>query len=274
MKKFVIGFFIVVGLIFIIGAIILGVLYVAAPDRYNVLIIGTDQRGDERSRSDVLMVFSIPKNPKEQTTLLTIPRDSKVEIPGEGEDKITHAYVYGKKKDPDSSLGNVDLTQSTVENLLGIKMDATLEYNFDSFSEIVDLIGGVNVDGTQMDSDDALLAARNRYRAGGDFARTEDQRQIFQSILAQAKNKDVATALYHYMTTSKNARLQFSRMSAGHFGLGFYMRRLGRISIGDITEEVVPGKGGTQYSAKFGQNLYFWGVDEEGLEEIVEEGFR
>lgn len=258
------------------GAVLLGIgvfaLYKSAPDRFNILVVGTDQRADERSRSDVLMVFSIPKNPKRQTTLLTIPRDTYVNIPEYGNDKITHSYVYGDAKD--GKLGNIELTKVTVEGFLDANMHATLEYNFDSFSEIIEALGGVTIDGKKLDGEEALLAVRNRYRDGGDFARTEDQREVFQAVLSEAKSPNKARALLGYMQTSENARLEYSTINAVWFGAAFYMRSFGDISLGEVVEEVVPGAGDRIYTQQFGKELYYWVPDEDALEEILVRGVR
>lgn len=281
MKKFLKGSAIAMLIfIFLLGFFVL-IVYFSAPKRFNILIIGTDQRGEERSRSDVLMVFSIPKSKKEQTTLLTIPRDTRVEIPGYGEDKITHAYVYGERKEGEI-LGNVDLTKETVENFLDVEINAVFEFNFTSFQEIVDRVDGITVNGVKMNGEKALEVVRNRYRDGGDFARTEDQREVFQGVIRKSLSKENATKVLAYLKTSKNARFDYEKNKAIHFGLGFIINRWtaflgfgnGLGFFKEIKEEVVPGKGGSYYSKNFGQNLYFWVPDEKELKELKKRGLE
>ncbi|MBU1167081.1 LCP family protein [Patescibacteria group bacterium] len=272
-KKLALGCFVTVIVLVLIVVLGLYLIYKTAPDRYNVLIVGTDQREEERSRSDVLMVFSIPKNPKKQTTLLTIPRDTKVEIPGEGLDKITHAYVFGDREEGEK-LGSVDLTKETVENFLDIKIDATVEFNFKSFAEIVDMLGGVAVDGQTLDGEKALEIVRDRYRAGGDFARTADQREVFSGLLDKIKNQSNLEEVTNYIGSSKDARLDYNKNRLIRFGAAFMLRRYGRLTLGNIKEEVIPGSGGNSYSEKFGQNLYFWNPDEAELQEMIKRGLK
>lgn len=267
------------GAIILIG-VVLVIAYLTAPTRFNVLIIGTDQRAEEKSRSDVLMVFSIPKSPKEQITLLTIPRDTRVEIPGEGEDKITHAYAYGKRAKGEK-LGNSKLSQGTVENFLDIKIDGVLEFNFKSYAEIVDLLGGVTVNGKKMKGEEALLQVRNRYRPGGDFARTEDQRDVFGEVMKLMKSRENFTKIYSFLNNSPDARLTYSKTPLVRFGLGYLLRRAWFIidrsalfKIGDIKEEVIPGKGGMFYSKKFNQKLYFWIPDLGQTKALVERAMK
>jgi anionic cell wall polymer biosynthesis LytR-Cps2A-Psr (LCP) family protein len=245
-------------------------MYLLAPDRYNILIVGCDRRGEERARSDVMMVFSIPKSPKEQTSLITIPRDSRVNIPGHGMDKMTHAYIYEDLTDK-SSIGNIELTQETIEDFLDIKINGTVEFTFESFKDVVDLVGGVWTDDGYYDGEKALAQVRDRYRAGGDFARTDDQRKVFRAVLSQMKNKDTAQEVYNYLKESDSAEINIDFTRLGMFGATTFVRRLGKLSLGDIKTDFIPGHGETLYAENFGQNLYFWVIDEEGKEKIVEE---
>lgn len=271
--KFLKGCGVAIGVVVLVVIALFVAMYVTAPSRFNVLIVGTDQRGEERSRSDVLMVLSVPKSPAKQTTLLTIPRDTYVNIPDYGLDKITHAYVYGEKKD-ETSLGNIDLTQQTVEEFLDMKMNIVFEFNFESFREIVNHVGGVVVDGKQLDGDAALAIVRDRYRAGGDFARTEDQRKVVQGVLDKIKSPGAIRDLLAYFQESENARLQYSTFDGVRFGGAYVLRRFGNISMPEIVEEVVPGTGSRKYAERFGQELYFWEVNQEEFEELKKRGLE
>lgn len=261
---------IILPLIIIIPILLFGVVYLLAPDRYNILIVGCDRRGEERARSDVMMVFSIPKSPKKPTSLITIPRDSRVDIPGHGLDKITHAYIYGDLTDK-SNIGNIELTQETIEKFLGIKINGTVEFTFESFKDVVDMVGGVWTDDGYYDGEKALAQVRDRYRAGGDFARTDDQRKVFRAVLSQMKNKDTAQKVYNYLKGSNNAEINIDFVRAGMFGAATFVRRFGRLSLGEIKTDFVPGHGETLYAENFGQNLYFWVIDEDGKDKLVEE---
>ena len=106
-----------------------------AHDKATIMIMGVDERDDDVGRSDTLMVATIdPK--KNQVALLSIPRDTRVKIKGNGWDKINAAYAYGGEK----------LTQRTVEDFLGVNMDHYIIINPKSFQKIIDAIGGVDID--------------------------------------------------------------------------------------------------------------------------------
>lgn len=106
-----------------------------AKDKTTIMILGVDERGDDVGRSDTLMIATLdPK--KNQAALLSIPRDTRVKIKGNGFDKINAAYAYGGHK----------LTQNTIENFLGVPMDHYVLINVKAFQRIIDAIGGIDID--------------------------------------------------------------------------------------------------------------------------------
>jgi len=183
---------------------------------FNILLLGTDRRTkNEAGRSDVMILAHLdPKNKK--ITLLSIPRDSRVEIPGHGYDKINAAFNSDYFSD-----GGVELSIKTVANLLGIDSKDIPYYavvNFDGFAKVIDALGGVTIDvkepmhyhswtgdvkidlnpGVQhLDGQKALEYARFRYDAWGDFGvdsegnvhgRVERQQELIKAIIDQTKD--------------------------------------------------------------------------------------
>ena len=106
-----------------------------AKDKATIMIMGVDERSDDVGRSDTLMVATIDPQ-KNEASLLSIPRDTRVAIPKNGYDKINAAYAYGGEK----------LTQRTVEDFLGIRMDHYVIINTHAFQKIIDAIGGIDID--------------------------------------------------------------------------------------------------------------------------------
>ena len=105
-----------------------------AKDKSSIMIMGIDQRDDDVGRSDTLMIATIdPK--KDQASLLSIPRDTRVKVKGYGFDKINAAYAYGGHK----------LTQDTVEKFLGVPMNHYVIINIQAFQRIIDAIGGIDI---------------------------------------------------------------------------------------------------------------------------------
>ncbi|PIW36696.1 MAG: hypothetical protein COW24_03990 [Candidatus Kerfeldbacteria bacterium CG15_BIG_FIL_POST_REV_8_21_14_020_45_12] len=260
---------------FVLAGALVVFLYVSAPDRYNVLVIGSDQRGTERARSDVLFVVSIPKKGKEKPYFLTIPRDTKIDHDEWGMQKITHFYALGDRSDDGKLLGNYTLTTSVVEDLLDIKVDATLEVTFGSFEEIIDSLGGATLNGKNVNGADALAVVRDRFTDGrSDFDRQADGREIFRSLLTKIKEPAKVKALQQFFADSNDARLTYSKTRLTHFLVGAGIARRGNVSIGEIEEGEVPGASARIYTPDFGKDLYYWVADEEELKLIVDEHFR
>lgn len=101
---------------------------------YNFLILGVDKRFDDVGRSDTIIVLSV-NMAKKKIGLISVPRDSYVEIPNHGMTKINHAYAYGQ----------AELSRQIVANTLGIKIDNYIVFNFRSFKNIIDKLGGVDL---------------------------------------------------------------------------------------------------------------------------------
>lgn len=101
----------------------------------NILIMGVDKRSGDVGRSDTLMVAMVDPG-KDKISLLSVPRDTLVSIPGHGWDKVNHAYAYG---------GHT-LSQKTLENFLGIQINNYVLVDFHGFVKLVDAIGGVDID--------------------------------------------------------------------------------------------------------------------------------
>lgn len=106
-----------------------------AHNKVVLMIMGVDQREGDVGRSDTLMIATLdPK--KNKAAILSIPRDSRVKIKGHGFDKINAAYAHG----------GYQLSQDTVENLLGVQIDNHIIINIQAFKKIIDAIGGIDID--------------------------------------------------------------------------------------------------------------------------------
>ncbi|MDC6158990.1 LytR family transcriptional regulator [Bacillus albus] len=155
----------------------------------SILMMGVDQRGEDQGRSDSLMLFTL--NPtKKSMKIISIPRDSYTEIVGKGtKDKINHAYAFG----------GIDMAVKTVENFLNVPVDHYIEVNMDGFKDIVDAVGGVDVNNDldftyegihfekgniHLDGTKALHYSRMRkLDPRGDFGRQMRQRQVIQGVI-------------------------------------------------------------------------------------------
>ncbi len=169
-------------------------------DPYWMLILGSDSRAEasDRARSDVIMLCRIdPETPR--VTMISIPRDTKVEIDGYGTQKINAAYALGGRK----------LAVKTVSKYAGVKISHYAEIYFSGLEDLVDQLGGVTVNvpeyvnysdvtlqpGKQeLNGHEALIFARCRKTyTQGDFTRTKCQRilvkAMVEKVLAQPATK-------------------------------------------------------------------------------------
>lgn len=193
----------------------------------NVLIVGVDERPDhpeEGVRSDTLIVLHLDPNGR-WASMLSIPRDTRVDIRSLGQSKINTAYgqgfaaaadLYGASASPHQ--GGMALAAQTVEQLLqlparGQHIDAVAQINFDGFAKLIDALGGITVDVPsaivddeyptpdfgimrvefqpgvqQMDGQRALIYARTRH-ADSDFGRGERQQQVMRAIAAKIRDR-------------------------------------------------------------------------------------
>lgn len=171
-------------------------------DNINILVLGCDEReGDSATRADVIMLATIRPDAK-QVSVFSIPRDTRVEIAGYGKDKINHSMAYG----------GIPLIQSSVENLLNVQIDHYVKVNFDGFINVIDALGGVNIDvpermykpleaidlqaGYQtLDGSEALAFVRWRGDGMGDYGRIERQQQFLSAVTAKMKSMSLSQAL-------------------------------------------------------------------------------
>ncbi|WP_078555842.1 LCP family protein [Alkalihalobacterium alkalicellulosilyticum] len=165
-------------------------------DNISILLLGEDARpGETRARTDAIVVATFNKSDN-SVILTSIPRDTRVEIIGRGTlDKINHAHAFG----------GVDMTIDTVENLLDIPIDYFVKLNFESFIQVVDALGGVEIEvpftfrekdtsnqwltfeeGIRQLNGEAALAyvrMRKHPQGGGDLGRGQRQQQMLKAII-------------------------------------------------------------------------------------------
>lgn len=180
-------------------------------DPFSILLLGVDEREGDRGRSDTMVVLTVNPNDK-STKMVSIPRDTYTEIVGHGTtDKINHAYAFG----------GIEMSLASVENLLDIPVDYVVQVNMEGFKDIVDAVGGVDVDSPMafddfaagnihLTGDKALSYVRMRKQdPRGDFGRQDRQKQVIQGILSEGASvnsllnyKDIFNALGNNVRTN------------------------------------------------------------------------
>ena len=160
---------------------------------FSIYVSGIDSYGavNVKSRSDV-NVLAFINDKTHQIFLVSTPRDYYVNttVSGQQRDKLTHAGLYG----PECSMG-------TLANLYDVDVDYYFRINFSGFINVVDALGGVDVeiwDGypqVHLNGEDALLIARDRHSIGGEVNRGDRHMRIITAVINQALSTDI---LYSY----------------------------------------------------------------------------
>jgi LCP family protein required for cell wall assembly len=128
--------------------------------RLTMLLLGVDRRTVEPSRSDTMILVNIDPVAK-TASMIAIPRDLRVIIPGYGVHKINAAYAFGEANGVKG--GGPALAIQTIETNFGVHIDYFAEVDFAGFVKIVDTLGGVTIDVPYPIKDDAYPAAGNNY---------------------------------------------------------------------------------------------------------------
>ncbi|HEM4694657.1 TPA: LCP family protein [Streptococcus suis] len=168
-------------------------------DSFNIYISGIDTYGpiSSVSRSDVNIIMTINRA-THKILLTTTPRDSYVAIADGGQnqyDKLTHAGIYG-----------VNASVHTLENLYGINISNYIRLNFTSFLQLIDLVGGIDVENTQeftsgehtfpvgtvhLNAEQALIFVRERYSlANGDNDRGKNQEKVIAALIKKLSSPE------------------------------------------------------------------------------------
>ncbi|MBF4616110.1 LCP family protein [Curtobacterium sp. VKM Ac-1376] len=224
----------------------------------DILLIGSDSRAQGGAdggpaelggRSDTLMLAHVPADRK-SVYLMSIMRDSWVEIPGHGRAKINAAYAWG----------GAPLTVQTVEQLLDVRIDHVAEIDFTGFEDMTDALGGVTVSSSQafstphhdfvtganrLDGAAALAFVRERHSfADADHTRVRNQQAFMHGVLDgllsrgtltnPGRIQDFVTATSDHLST--DAGLSFSRL----VGLGWALRD---VRTDDLVTFTVPTAG-------------------------------
>ena len=240
---------------------------------FNVLISGSDTRGgfDENGRSDVIMVATV--NPKTGTILLTsVPRDFYVTTAcdaGDGcqqgaLDKITHTGIHG-----------TNTTKRTVEQLLGIEINYTFKVGFDTVTDIVDAVGGIDVTVepgyecsnflhapglsvhagvNHLNGEQALGYARERYAySEGDRQRTKNQQQVLMGIVDKITSPAIVTNYAQIMDSMANT---FSTTMSNDEISSLIKYQLNKNPKWKMEQYMVNGTGDTLMCAELGDAAY------------------
>jgi LCP family protein required for cell wall assembly len=227
-----------------------------------VALLGSDASADGVSRSDTIVVA------KAGGGMVAVPRDTLVEIPGVGEDKINVAFAAG----------GPELTVETLENLTGLPIDNYVVVHFDGVQDIVDAMGGITVEveepievgiegrpvsipaGTQtLDGFEALAYVRYRGTPTADIGRIGRQQRFLQELAQEATSpaklpRLPATALAVW----RNIETNMNPLQAARFAVQMRLA-------GGVEAEIYPG------APQYIDGISYWVPDREAGAQVVEQ---
>lgn len=240
------------------------------PDsKINVLITGHDEDHYGISRTDTLILVSIDIDTRE-AGILFIPRDTRLQIPDRGVNRVNAAYAFG----------GIDLTISTIENFLNIKIDYYADMNFQGFKRVIDAIGGIEINvekrmhyvdragdlyidipaGEQeLNGEQALHYVRYREASRGDIGRVSRQQKFINALIKQAlKPSTIARLPVIYQEANKAVSTNVPVIDISSF---LYIFK--DIDLGNLEITMLPGE------PAYINGASYWVPDKEEAESLV-----
>ena len=209
-----------------------------------ILIIGRDTRDTENDigRADTIMLLHL--NPEgKRGALLSIPRDTLIEIEGYGEDKINAAYAYGQE----------ELMIKTVSDFLDAEINHYITLDFDGFVKLIDELGGVDITidrplideksganfspgNHHLTGEQALAFTRSRSTEFGDIGRIQRQQYIFYQLIEQKLNASYLSKIPYYF----NILIDNTRTDIDVMTLLSYSKAALNFSLENIDSAIIP----------------------------------
>ena len=238
-------------------------------ESFSVLLMGIDT-GDlgrvDQGRSDTIMVATVSPEDK-QTTIVSIPRDTYVDIVGrDTKDKINHAYAFG----------GAATAMATVQKYVDIPIDHYVSINMKGLKELVDAVGGIEVnndltfsqDGYDftigkitLNGDQALSYSRMRYEdPNGDYGRQERQRKIVEGVAKKVLSLNgvsIYQSVLNALESNMKTDMSFDEMKK--IALDY------REAFGTIKQDQLQGEGFMQ------DNISYQKVSDQELERVKKE---
>lgn len=246
----------------------------------NILILGIDARKKEESRTDAIMLASLNPDCK-SVTIISIPRDTRVNVEGVGQTKINHAHLMGEIKGGNNSGTQASL--QAVSNLFQCNIHYYFKTNFDGFEQFIDSIGGLEVNlalpvllthsditlsaGKQcLDGDLALQLVRERHSLKeGDFGRQRHQVLVLQAIARKLLKLQYMLRLPEIFEHAKSHIIDTNLQSNDIISLAWLYSGLKEEDINHLS---LPGKSGYGFDPLVKNALYYWLPDLEKVKEI------
>ena len=241
------GRFITILIIFVLAAFVFLCISLMdlnpSGDGKDILLLGVDEREESngfKGLTDTIIIYHISSWGKKDS-LISIPRDTRVQLEEYGWNKINAAYKFGGE----------EMIKQEIYELTGIEIDKIMVINFNGFKNVIDILGGVKITveeslhdelsgadfdpGTYtMSGEQALSFARCRSTARSDLDRVDRQKYLLNEIIKQKLNFSIITKAPDIIKVlNKETRSDFTIWDFGSTGfvLLFSSKNINRITI-------------------------------------------
>lgn len=242
---------------------------------FNVLLLGTDARDNEASRTDVIMLAHVDPTNK-IVNLISIPRDTRVNLPGIGYTKINHAHVLSELKGGVHS--GTEAAIQAVSNLCSTPINYYVKTDFAGFEHFIDTIGGLDIyldkpvkltyGNMTLEAGDHHLSGietlnlvrERKSLPGGDTGRQANQALVLKTLahtLLQPKNLKNLPSIINQV---KEDILDTNLSDADMISLAWMVKG---IKEDQFNYSQFPGQSGKDYDPLVKTNLYYWIPDME-----------
>ncbi|WP_088835261.1 LCP family protein [Paenibacillus tyrfis] len=253
---------------------------------FNTLILGLDTTSGQTARTDVILLAHVVPAEK-KVNLISVPRDTRVPLPGIGLTKINHAHFMaemdgGKKSGTEAAI-------QAVSDLLQIPVHYYVKTNFSGFVTFIDTIGGIDVDipkdmwlsmtrtpleagSRHLDGLTALAFVRERYSLeDGDFGRQTDHMKVMRAVVQKLLAPEKITELPGLLKQAKKELVDTNLTDSDLISLAWLFKDMkGQ----DIKYMQIPGKSVIAADPLVRSPLWYWEPDKERLKELVRENLR
>ncbi len=243
--------------------------------RQNILFLGVDASNNPKdlwtgTRTDTIILVNIDPRTK-SVNALSIPRDSKVYLPGDnGVNKINAAHA----------IGGIEMTKKTIEDTLGVHIDRYIMVHDSAVKEIVDAMGGLDIyvekpmhyndysgnlhinfskGNHHLNGQHAVEYLRFRHDALGDIGRTQRQQWLLRSLLTQLKQPSTITKIPDIIAVAK----KYVKTDMSFYEMSQYAALAKHIDMDKIEIAMLPGAPNQR------GYISYWILDPEKTQEVV-----
>lgn len=248
-----------------------------------ILILGIDARGTEDSRTDVMMLAKVNVD-EGKVSLVSIPRDTRVQLPGVGYTKINHAHLLGELHGGGNH-GGTKASLQAVSNLCGCSINYYVKTNFEGFEHFINTLGGLEVTlpapvkltyahltlpaGEQrLNGDLTLKLVQERHSlAEGDQGRQQNQALVLKSVLRTLLQPANLANLPALIKQVREDILDTNLSDSDIMSLSLLAKEM---KMEDMKYYQIPGHSDKLYDPLVKKDLYYWIPDLTQMKEIYD----